>query len=99
MRKFFGAVLCALVASTVLGLASPITASAADAGAEAEFVARINSTRAQKGVAPLAVNGELVGIARGWSDNMAANGAISHNASYSSQVSANWKNGRSSGRP
>lgn len=90
MRKLLGALICALVTATLLGLANPAPASAADAGTEAAFVARINSIRASKGVGPLAVYGELTGIARSWSDQMAANGAISHNPSYSSQVSADW---------
>ncbi len=34
--------------------------------------------------------GELTGIARGWSDQMAANGGISHNPGFSASVSAGW---------
>jgi hypothetical protein len=64
---------------------------AADAGAEADFVARINSIRRSEGVAPLAVYGELTGIARDWTDHMAANGGVSHNGNYSRQVSADWR--------
>ena len=90
MRKHFAALLCALLTMVALGVAHPTAASAADAGTEAQFVASINSIRAQHGVAPLAVYGELTGIARDWSDQMAANGAISHNPNYSSEVSANW---------
>lgn len=90
MRKLAGAIICALAFTTVLALAAPVAANAADPGAEAAFVSRINSARASKGVAPLQVYGELVGIARGWSDHMAAQGSISHNPSYTSQVTANW---------
>jgi hypothetical protein len=90
MRKVFGAVLCVLVATTVLGLANPVEATAADSGAESAFVSRINGIRSSKGLGPLQVYGELVGIARGWSDSMAAQQNISHNPSYTGQVSANW---------
>jgi uncharacterized protein YkwD len=83
-------VVAALIAA-VLALAGPMPANAADGGAEAQFVARINSTRASKGLGPLAVDGELRDIARGWTDHMVANGGISHNPNYSSQVSANWR--------
>src|SRR5437870_617780 len=90
MRKVLGALLCALLTATLLGLANPAPASAADAGAEAAFVARINGIRASKGLGPVQVYGELVGIARDWTDQMAANGGISHNPNYAASVSANW---------
>ena len=72
----------------VVALAAP--SHATDGGAEADFVARINSIRRSHGVAPLAVYGELTGIARDWTDHMAGNGTISHNGNYSGQVSADW---------
>ena len=84
--SFLGVVLIA--ATLVLANAAP--ARAADGQAEAQFVARINSIRQSHGVAPLAVYGELTGIARGWTDHMVANGGISHNGNLSNEVSANW---------
>lgn len=71
--------------------AQPAPARAADGGAEASFVSRINSIRREHGVAPLAVYGELTGIARRWTDRMVANGGISHNGNLSSEVSADWR--------
>ena len=62
----------------------------ADSGAEAQFVAKINNIRAQNGLAPLAVYGELRGVARNWTDQMVANGGISHNPNLANEVSANW---------
>jgi hypothetical protein len=53
-------------------------------------VAAINSLRAAHGVQPLRVYGELVGVARSWTDNMAAAGGISHNGNYANEVSAPW---------
>jgi hypothetical protein len=78
-----------LIAATLV-LAHAAPARAADGQAEAQFVARINSIRQSHGVAPLAVYGELTGIARGWTDHMVANGGISHNGNLSNEVSANW---------
>ncbi|MEO7556459.1 MAG: CAP domain-containing protein [Acidimicrobiales bacterium] len=91
MRKCITALLCALLTAAVLGLATPGPAQAADGGAEAAFVAQLNGIRASRGLAPLAVYGELTGLARAWSDQMARNGGISHNPSFDSQVSANWR--------
>jgi uncharacterized protein YkwD len=69
---------------------APMPATAADGRAETDFVARVNSIRQSRGLAPLAVYGELTGIARGWTDHMAANGSLSHNGHLSSDVSAHW---------
>ncbi|MEY2432250.1 MAG: hypothetical protein QOC92_1975 [Acidimicrobiaceae bacterium] len=91
LPQLVAALLGAVLVAAMFVLASPAPASAADGGAEAQFVARINSLRASKGVAPLAVFGELQGIARNWSDQMVSDAGISHNPSYSSQVSADWR--------
>ena len=63
---------------------------AADPGAEAQFISRINSLRASKGLRQLQVSGELTGVARRWTDRMVANGKISHNPNLGSEVSGNW---------
>jgi hypothetical protein len=67
-----------------------VGAPAADAGTEAQFVSRINSLRASKGLRQLQVDGELVGVARRWTDKMVSDGQISHNPNLGSQVSGNW---------
>ena len=74
----------------VLVLGHPAPAGASDANAEASFVARVNSIRRSHGVAPLAVSGDLTGIARGWTDHMVANGNLSHNGNLANEVSENW---------
>jgi hypothetical protein len=81
----------AALLAAVLALANAAPANAADGGAEAQFVSRINSVRASKGLSPLAVDGQVHGIARNWTDQMVANGDISHNPNYSQQVTANWR--------
>jgi hypothetical protein len=90
MRKVVGAVLGGTLIAALLVLANPVPANAADSGAEAQFVAKINGIRESKGLAPLAVYGELRSVARDWTDQMVANGGISHNPNLASQVSANW---------
>lgn len=90
MRKLLGAVFAAVLVVAIFVLANPAPASAADGGAEAQFVAKVNGIRQSKGLAPLAVHGELRGVARNWTDQMVANGGISHNPNLAGQVSANW---------
>lgn len=63
---------------------------AASPGVEAQFVSRINSLRASKGLSQLAVSGELTGVARSWTQQMVNAGQISHNPNLGSQVSGNW---------
>jgi uncharacterized protein YkwD len=75
--------------TTAAPLAAP-AAPSADAGLESQFVARINSLRAGKGLSQLSVSGELQGVARAWTDRMVANGQISHNPNLGGQVSGSW---------
>jgi len=72
-------------------VAAPLQpAHAADPSAESAFVARINELRESKGLAPLQVDSELVGVARRWTDRMVSNGHISHNPNLASDVDENW---------
>ena len=57
---------------------------------ESQFVSRVNSLRASKGLSQLQVSGELVGVARNWTERMVAAGQISHNPNLGSQVGGNW---------
>jgi uncharacterized protein YkwD len=66
------------------------TVPSSDAGVEAQFVSRINSLRASKGLRQLEVSGELVGVARSWTDHMVAAGQISHNPGLGSAVGGAW---------
>jgi hypothetical protein len=90
MRKLSAAVICIMLFGSVIAMGQPGRAAAADSGTESAFVAQINRLRADHGLAPLKVYGELVGVARGWADQMAAAGNISHNERYSDMVSAPW---------
>lgn len=87
LRRVLG---LAIVGLTVIALVAAEPASADTGGDEMDFVARINSLRASKGVAPLAVQGDLFDVARAWSARMSANNALAHNPSLGSQMPAGW---------
>jgi|GEM_PF-1387581 len=57
---------------------------------EAQFFALLNVVRAKNGVPPLATDGQLINVARGWSAQMAGPAGLSHNPDLGSQVS-NWR--------
>ena len=91
MRKISAAVIGIMLFVSVIAIGHPGRAEAANGGAESAFVAEINALRAAHGVQPLRVYSELVGVARSWTDNMAAAGGISHNPDLANQVSAPWQ--------
>jgi hypothetical protein len=87
-----GVVRVALVAIvSVAVLAVGVTAAGADAGAEAEFVSRINGARASQGKGALTTDSELTGIARRWAQRMADDQRLSHNPNLSREVSQDWE--------
>jgi uncharacterized protein YkwD len=57
---------------------------------EAQFVSRINGLRASRGLSQLAVHGQLLSVARNWTERMVQAGRISHNPNLSSEVSGDW---------
>lgn len=83
--------LSAFAVVLALGSAGVSPVGAVDPGLESDFVARLNGVRAEAGLPPLTVDGELTAVARAWSDHMAAAGGISHNPSVGGQVSAPWR--------
>ena len=68
---------------------SPASATGSE---ESCFTSAINSARSAAGVAPLAVNGDLLGIARPWSQTMASAGHIFHNTNLANVAPSNWMN-------
>jgi hypothetical protein len=85
-------VVMTLVASMLAMALALVPAAHADTGSdETRFLELTNSLRVSKGVAPLAVDGGLVSVARSWSGKMAAAGEISHNPSLANQVPSGWK--------
>ena len=57
---------------------------------EGQFFAFLNGVRAKNGVPPLATDGQLINVARGWSAQMAGGAGMSHNPNLGSQIS-NWR--------
>lgn len=93
VSRSVGGVLVVLLAFTT---GAPLAASAQagdrDAGAmEAVFVARVNSLRAEAGLAPFSNDTEIRSVAQNWTVAMADAGRISHNPNLGSQVTAPWQ--------
>ena len=83
--------LLALVVATALALlgvlANPSPAVAFDEGTIHSLA---NQSRSSNGLGALTLNASLSQVAAAWANQMAANGAISHNPGYSSQIPGGW---------
>ncbi|CAN5470806.1 hypothetical protein BH10ACT6_BH10ACT6_08870 [soil metagenome] len=78
----------AVVASV---LVAPISAQAVTASeAVAQILADSNALRAAGGLAPLTESTAMDTVAQNWSTQMYANGAMTHNPSYASQIPSGW---------
>jgi hypothetical protein len=80
-------VTAAALAAGVLSVAAPAQAASAE---EAKVVDLTNQVRASVGAPALAWDEGLAAIARTWAAKMAADGIISHNPSYTRQISGSW---------
>jgi uncharacterized protein YkwD len=58
---------------------------------EGAFLTKLNELRSTRGLPGLQLNGSLVGMARGWSQQMASAGTISHNPNLGVQAPSNWQ--------
>jgi uncharacterized protein YkwD len=85
-------VLRSILAFAVALLIGMAPAARADEGytEEQQFLALTNNLRVASGVAPLAVSGELTGIARGWAAELASGGFLAHNWGLDGQASMRW---------
>jgi uncharacterized protein YkwD len=74
--------------------AAPLSATAATSvsvpTAVAQILAQTNALRAAGGLAPLVENAAMDAVAQNWSAQMFANGALTHNPQYSSQIPSGW---------
>lgn len=61
-----------------------------DPARENDFLVQINQLRASRGVPALSVNDDLTNIARTWTDQMIANGGLSHNPSLAAEAPGGW---------
>ena len=85
-------VVMAVTMALVLPLAAPAVADRANPAADEQaFVSKINQLRAEHGLRPLTVNGELTTIGRRWAGKMAAAGQISHNKNFPNEVTQDWE--------
>ena len=83
--------LLALIGALALGLFGALgTPTAAAAFDEGTIHSLVNQSRAASGLGPLALNSSLSQVAASWANQMAANGTMSHNPSYSSQIPGGW---------
>jgi len=84
-----------VVFMSVLGFvglgATAAHADTIDAGMESQFVTLINALRASKGLGTLSVDANLTQIGRGWSQQMANAGTISHNPNFPNEVTSDWQ--------
>ena len=83
--------LLAIVTSMLVAVSGRADAGSDNpAGDEAQFVALVNQARANVGVAPLAVDGQLTALARQHAQTMADAGTIFHANPISAGVTAPW---------
>jgi hypothetical protein len=73
-------------------LVAPMSAEATVSvpDAVAQILSDTNALRAAGGLAPLAENAAIDAVAQNWSAQMYANGAMTHNPSYSTQIPSGW---------
>jgi hypothetical protein len=81
------AVTAAALSAAVLAVAGPAQAASAE---ESKVLSLTNQVRASVGAPALAWDEGLAGIARTWAAKMAADGIISHNPNYTSQITGSW---------
>lgn len=91
MRTFRRLCCAALLAATAVASVPSPPASADPAGDEQAFAGKLNELRLARGLRPLAVSGDLAGLARTWAGRMQAVQAISHNPALAQQGPAGWR--------
>lgn len=69
----------------VLGVASPASASG-----EGTILSLVNQACAANGLGPLKLNSAISAVSAAWANQMATNGAMTHNPSYLSHMPGGW---------
>lgn len=64
--------------------------TAAHAEGEGTILSLVNQARAANNLGPLKLNSSISSVANSWANQMAANGAMTHNPNYSSQIPSGW---------
>lgn len=90
-KKLASAGLTALLLGSAL-VAVPFTATAANAdpGAVSQIISDTNEARWASDLPELEENSSLNAVAQAWAEQMAANGAMTHNPNVGSQIPAGW---------
>lgn len=91
-RRVIGGVIAALAVAAGT-LTAPMSAQADVVSvpiAVAQILSDTNALRVAGGLAPLTENAAMDAVAQNWSAQMSANGAMTHNPSYSTQIPAGW---------
>lgn len=86
VRRLLVSVVAVVVSVGLLG--EP--AQADPVSSEEAIVTMINGLRAAHGLHPLTLDGRLSDVARAWSNQMAAAGALSHNANLPAEAPREW---------
>lgn len=86
VRWFTLAVATALLSTfAVLGIGT-----AAHAEGEGTILSLVNQARAANNLGPLKLNSSISSVSQAWANQMAANGAMTHNPNYASQIPSGW---------
>ncbi|HVL98104.1 MAG TPA: S-layer homology domain-containing protein [Egibacteraceae bacterium] len=80
-----------VVALAAVGVLAGSASASTWGGAEQRLVDSMNAERRAAGLAPLAVDAELQRVARGWTDVMAREDRLYHNANLAAQVQRDWR--------
>ena len=86
VRWFTLAVTTVLLSTfAVLGIGT-----AAHAEGEGTILSLVNEARAANNLGPLQLNSSISSVAQAWANQMAANGQMTHNPNYSTQIPSGW---------
>ena len=88
MRRLIAAIMITAIAAFVVSTSQG--AHAADPAAESDFIARINSLRASRGLGALQQHSVLTAKAQAWAAHMAATGCLCH-SNLSDGVTVGWR--------
>ncbi|MDQ3107147.1 MAG: CAP domain-containing protein [Actinomycetota bacterium] len=89
MRRTAVIALLATILSLLIVPFAP-SASAADVGAENQFLSLLNGERTSRGLGALSMRAEVVPVARSWTARLISDQALSHNPSLSNQMPSDW---------
>lgn len=90
-RRWLAQWFVALTATLVLASGFAVSgASPASANGEDTILALVNQARAANNLGPLALDSSMSAVSTAWANQMAANGVMSHNPDYSSQIPSGW---------